>query len=156
MPGVGSEQIMQQGSTAARQPYDKERRADFLACDVGIELPVPLHQQTRAQRLQNIRSKGDLSDKIKPCLALTGLEQARERFKKVALAEIIKTAASLGSLDQVSRKRSGKWNSCFFQQCAESIEEPNRQERTDLLESSSGAVHSIKHPIVPAVAFDSL
>ena len=82
---IRGEQTMQQGRTTARQPYDKERFADFLLCDVGIKLPVPLHLQARAQRLQD------------------RLEQARKRFKKVAFAEVIEAAASLCGLDQIRR-----------------------------------------------------
>ena len=129
-------------STASRYP-GKSRSA---SADEIIRLPSS----------EPLTWQGDLSDKIKACLVMARLDQARQRFKKIAFAEIIKAAAPLDSLNQIDGRRSGKWNSCFFQQCAESIEEPNRQERTDLLESSSGAVHSIKHPIVPAVAFDSL
>jgi hypothetical protein len=99
MLGVRSEQIVQQGSATARQPHNKERFADFLASDIGVELPVLFHPQTRAQRLQNIRSKGNLSDKIEACLVMAGFEQARQRFIKLAFAEIIEPAASLCILD---------------------------------------------------------
>src|SRR5438552_11585893 len=45
---VRSEQTMQQGGTAARQPDDKARFEEFLLCDVGIKLPVALYLQARA------------------------------------------------------------------------------------------------------------
>src|SRR5262245_19617778 len=96
---------MQQRSAAARKTDDKERLADFLVCDLRVKLPVLLHSQTRAQDLHNIRSKGDFSDPAESCLAVAGLKQTRERFKKVAAPEIIESAISLCGLDQISRKR---------------------------------------------------
>ena len=129
--------------SAARQSYDKERFADFLVCDVGVKLPVPLHLQARAQCLQDIGPESDFSDQVQPCLALAGLEQARKRFKKVAFAEIIEAAASLCGLDQISRMRTGGWNSCFPQQCATSIQKPNRQQWSYLPESSDRGVHLV-------------
>ena len=92
---------MQESGTTARQSYDKERFADFLVCDVGVKLTVPFHLQARAQRLQHIGSESDFSDQVQPCLALAGLEQPRQRLKKLTFAEIIEAAASLCALDQV-------------------------------------------------------
>jgi hypothetical protein len=90
---------MQESGTAAGQPYDKERFANFLLCDLRIKPPVSRHLQARAQRLQDIRPESDFSDQVQPCLALAGLEQTRKRFKEVALTKIIESAASLCSLD---------------------------------------------------------
>jgi hypothetical protein len=61
---IRGEQTMQQGRTTARQPYNKERFADFLLCDFGIKLPVPLHLQARAQCLQDIGPESDFSDQV--------------------------------------------------------------------------------------------
>ena len=98
---IRGEQAMQKSGTTARQSYDKERFADFLVCDVGIKLTVPLHLQARTQRLQHIGSESDFSDQIQPCLTVARLEQARQPLKKLTFAEIIKAAASLCGLDQV-------------------------------------------------------
>ena len=67
---VCGEQAMQQAGAAARQPHDKKRFADFLACNVWIQLPVPFHFQTRAQNLQNIGLQSNFSDQVEPCLVL--------------------------------------------------------------------------------------
>jgi hypothetical protein len=98
---VRGEQAMQESGTTARQSYDKERFADFLVCDVGIKLTVPLHLQARAQRLQHIGPEGDFSDQIQPCLTVARLEQARKAFKKLAFTEIFEAATSLCARDQV-------------------------------------------------------
>jgi len=90
---------MQQGRTTARQSYDKERFADFLVWDLGIETPVPRHLQARAQRLQDIGPESNFSNQVQACLALAGFEQARKRFKEVAFPEVIEAAASLCGLD---------------------------------------------------------
>ncbi|MGK4277603.1 hypothetical protein, partial [Escherichia coli] len=55
---------------------------------------------------------------------------------------------------QINSIRRDGWTYRFFEQCAASIEEVNRQRATDLPESGNGGFHSIKHPIVPAVVFD--
>ena len=148
---VRSQQTLQHAGTAPRQPYDKEWFADFLACDIGISLSVPFHPQTRAQRLQDIDPQSNLSDQTEPRLAVAGLDQARESFKKIAVTEIVQAAAPLCSLDQINCMRAAEWNSRFFQQYPTSIEEPNGQQRPDLLESSGRGVHWVKASIVPAV-----
>src|SRR5882762_6276014 len=44
----------------------------------------------------------------------------------------------------MNRKRLCGWDSLFFQECATSIEEPNRQQRADLLERSGRGLHLVK------------
>jgi hypothetical protein len=44
--GIYGEQRVQQGGTAAGQTNDEERFANFLSRDVGIHLPISLHEQT--------------------------------------------------------------------------------------------------------------
>ena len=62
---------MQHAGATTRQTYDKERIANFLACNIWVELPVPFHLQTHAQRLQNIGLQRNFSDQVEPCLILT-------------------------------------------------------------------------------------
>src|SRR5262249_7868978 len=112
---VRGEESMQHTGTTARQPYDEKRLADFPVGKVWIKLPVPFHLQTRAQRLYNVDLQSNFSDQVKPGLILAGLEQARQRFKKLALTKIIEAAASLCSLDQVRRNHRSRSNSRLFQ-----------------------------------------
>ncbi len=96
---IGRQQTVQNRGAATRQSYDEQRLPDFLARDVGILLPVPFHQQARTQYLQKVDPERDSSNQVEACLPLTGLEQARQRFKKNAFAKIVQTAASLCSFD---------------------------------------------------------
>jgi hypothetical protein len=92
---------MQHAGAAARQAYDKERFADFLARNIWVKPPILFQLQTRAQSLQNIGLESNFSDQIKPCLILARFKQSRQCFQKIALAKIIQAAASLCSLNQV-------------------------------------------------------
>jgi len=118
---IRGEQTMQQSCTTARQPYNKERFADFLTRDLGIKLPVSFYQQARTQRVQHVEPKSDLADQIQLRLGLAGFEQTRQRLKKIVFAEVIGAAALLCSLYQINRSDSARWNSRFSQQTAASV-----------------------------------
>jgi hypothetical protein len=47
VPGIGSQQRVQESSAAARQAYDEERFADFLSRYTGIKLSIPFQKQPR-------------------------------------------------------------------------------------------------------------
>src|SRR6266542_257345 len=72
------------------------------------------------------------------------LKQTRKCVKKLTFTKIVEMAPSLCGFDQISRMRTGGWNSRFLQQCATSIQKPNRQQRTHLTESSDRCVHLVK------------
>ena len=75
---------------------------------------------------------------------MAGLKQTRKCVKKLTFTKIVETAASLCGLDQISRMHTGGWNSRFPQQCATSIQKPNRQQWSYLPESSDRGVHLVK------------
>jgi hypothetical protein len=51
---VGGEQGVQQRRPATRQADYEQRLLDFLVRDPSINLPVLLHPQPRAKRLQDV------------------------------------------------------------------------------------------------------
>jgi len=89
---VGGEQAVQQRRPATRQADYEQRLSDFLLRDPSINLPVLLHPQPRAQRLQDVDFEGDFAYEAEPCLVLARLEQPPQTFEKIAFAEIIRGA----------------------------------------------------------------
>jgi hypothetical protein len=50
-----------------------------------------------------VGAERNLPDEIQSCFAGARFKQARQRFKKVALAKISEPAASLGGIAQINR-----------------------------------------------------
>src|SRR5207249_11464663 len=87
---------------------------------------------------------------------MAGLKQTRKCVKKLTFTKIVETAASLCGLDQISRMHTGGWNSRFPQQCATSIQKPNRQQWSYLPECSDRGVHLVKASNSRSRGFGSL
>jgi hypothetical protein len=149
MLGIGRNQSMQEGGSAAWQADNKKRFANFLVRDLRIKLSISFHQQAIAKCANQIGTKGDLADQVQSRVAVAGFEQTRERLEKVTAAEILEPATPFSDLDQVGRKKWGSGNVHFLQPDATLVKQPDGERRARLLKG--GGVHSTRKHVAEAL-----
>ena len=71
-----------------------------------MKTPVALQQKPVAKNAENIGTQRDVSDHIEARIPPARLEQAAQRFAKIAIAEIVEVGAALCRLDQVLRRNA--------------------------------------------------
>src|SRR5205823_3053446 len=137
----------EQSCSAPRQADDEDRLANFLLRYVRINLAIAHEQKPIAQNPDDIASQRHFPNRVEPRFAIARIEQTRERFGKIAIAEIVELRTALCFLNQRPRRKWLRAHSEFLEPGAALVEQTNGQRCARFLDRI-GAAHT--STIVPA------